>query len=70
MSFDNFISGGGLGPWADLGPTNVQKEGTYRRGYHQAGDVSRNPRNFRHPSWTRMAGCLLENRQWWRSMIL
>ena len=38
MSFDieRFIAGNGLGPWADLGPTDVQKEGTYRRGYHQA----------------------------------
>lgn len=31
-----FMVGGGVGPWADLGATDRQKEGTYRRGYHQA----------------------------------
>ncbi|WP_117143877.1 hypothetical protein [Pseudomonas amygdali] len=31
-----FLAGDGLDPLADLGPTDIQKEGTYRRGYHQA----------------------------------
>lgn len=30
------FTSGGLRPGADLGPTDFQREGTYRRGYHQA----------------------------------
>lgn len=33
-SLDEFLNGG-MQPGADMGPADVQREGTYRRGYHQ-----------------------------------
>lgn len=34
LSLDDFLNGG-MQPGADIGPAEVQTEGTYRRGYHQ-----------------------------------